>query len=74
MGTGFGTGSAAPWTGDDSIKSITALFTKPTSSSSNQGSVYLTPEDEACLVEVATQVGSIPLSAQAHQHIMMLFS
>lgn len=56
MATGFGTGSAAPWTGDDSIKSITALFTKPTSSSSNQGSVYL-PEDEARLVEVATQVG-----------------
>lgn len=26
IGTSFGTGSAAPWTGDDSIKAVAALF------------------------------------------------
>lgn len=53
MGTGFGTGSAAPHRGDRSIKDITALF------SNNHSSLHMggfSTEEQQALAEVATQV------------------
>lgn len=53
MGTGFGTGSAAPWSGDTSIKSVSALFSN-THSSLDMGG--LNTQEQQALVEAAAQV------------------
>lgn len=44
IGTGFGTGSAAPWQGDTSIKEVTTLFSTP-HNSVDMGA--LSPEQQA---------------------------
>jgi hypothetical protein len=54
MGTGFGTGSAAPWSGDRSIKEVAGLFSD-THSSLDIGTMG--PEEQQQLVEAAAQVG-----------------
>jgi hypothetical protein len=54
IGTGFGTGSAAPWQGDTSIKDVTALFNTP-HNSVDMGA--LSPEQQA-----AAQVGVLEQS------------
>lgn len=53
MGTGFGTGSAAPHRGDRSIKDISALFSNNHSSLDMGG---LSTEEQQALVEAAAQV------------------
>lgn len=53
MATGFSTGSAAPYSGDTSIKDVAALFAAPHSSLDMGG---LSTEEQQALVEVAAQV------------------